>query len=444
MSQIYPPVSIRELIADKLTIPNYQRPYKWKVKHVLNLISDLDYERKKKYSEDSDYRYRIGSVILHKEDDVMNIVDGQQRLLTICLILSVIAPYEIEGCTLFKKKYTDKITLDNLSYNREHIEMHFNNYSADDKDAFATYLLDGCEVIIIKASNIAEAFQLFDSQNARGKSLEPADLLKAFHLRAMDDEHTKRMCVRRWEEAIDRKLLYPVLSRVIYRCRRWMRRDYEAYDFGNDVIDEFKGVNSDIFKLNETVLPYMRRLYVISQIESFSVDEPISNGKRFFDYVDHYVAMFEKLFPGVGDFKTNYDREKLKHDNDYQDLVRRHCFYTPKMYRVGDSRLRNVLYCLLMAYYDKFGDMGYAEFFRVVYQYVYQVRLELGQIRRESIRDYVLQGRVPGDKQLYANRKNPFEWIADSYEANPSELRTKLRQGVMFSLEDLNTNVRKG
>ena len=30
-----------------------------------------------------------------------------------------------------------------------------------------------------------------------------------------------------------------------------------------------------------------------------------------------------------------------------------------------------------MAYYDKFGESGYEDFFKIVYQYVFELRLEL-------------------------------------------------------------------
>ncbi len=442
MSEILPPQSIREILTKNLYIPNYQRPYKWKFKHVLNLITDVEHEIVKKTPENSDYRYRIGSVILHDESGIINVVDGQQRLLTIGLILSVIAPDSIRKFNLFKNEFNHKTTLDNLSYNLEHIKKYFNNYKEDAKVAFAGFLLDCCEMIVIMAGNIAEAFQLFDSQNARGKSLEPADLLKAYHLRSMDDEHEKRMCVKRWEESIDRKLLYPVLSKIIYRCRRWMMRDYDAYDFNNDVIDEFKGVDMNVFKQNAPVLPYMQRLYVTSQMNTFCINEPIANGKRFFDYIDHYVAIYEQLFPGIDDFKVNKNGEKLPDDNDYQNLVRLNCFYSPKMHRMGDSRLRNVLYCLLVAYYDKFGETFYEEFFSIIYQYVFQLRFDLSQIRRESIRDYVLKGLKVGDKTQHANRMNPFEWIAESYQAFPSELRSLLHQSNSFTVNELNSSVK--
>ena len=45
---------------------------------------------------------------------------------------------------------------------------------------------------------LSEAFQLFDSQNNRGKSLEPHDLLKAYHLRKQYSEDEK--IVEKWEQ----------------------------------------------------------------------------------------------------------------------------------------------------------------------------------------------------------------------------------------------------
>ena len=72
---------------------------------------------------------------------------------------------------------------------------------------------------------------------------------------------------------------------------------------------------------------------------------------------------------------------------------------------------------------------------------VYQLRLELKQISKESIRQYVLEGKDPQGKtgqQIH----NPFEWISDSYEANPMKLRTALRRGETVSVEKLNNKVR--
>jgi hypothetical protein len=44
-----------------------------------------------------------------------------------------------------------------------------------------------CSFVRIVTYIEQEAFQFFDSQNTRGKSLEPHDLLKSYHLREMTD-----------------------------------------------------------------------------------------------------------------------------------------------------------------------------------------------------------------------------------------------------------------
>ena len=183
----------------------------------------------------------------------------------------------------------------------------------------------------------------------------------------------------------------------------------------------------------------MERLYVTSQIGNYSIDEPIANGKRFFDYVDHYVSIYEKLFPGIKDYQVNRGEKRFSRDNEKQHLIRKNVYYSPKMYRPGDSRLRNALYCLLVAYYDKFGDAGYNDFFKIAYQYVFQLRLELSQISKPSIRLYLLATNVDG---RWDNDMNPFEWIAESYHPYPSELRTLLHLGAPFTVDQLNSNVR--
>ena len=60
---------------------------------------------------------------------------------------------------------------------------------ADEKDRneLREYIENRCELVVVITDDISEAFQFFDSQNARGKKLYPQDLLKAYHLREMND-----------------------------------------------------------------------------------------------------------------------------------------------------------------------------------------------------------------------------------------------------------------
>ena len=73
--------SVCNLMGRELSIPSYQRPYRWNTKNVRQLLDDI--LSNKNAGKD---RYRIGSVILHKNGDNYDIVDGQQRITTLLLL----------------------------------------------------------------------------------------------------------------------------------------------------------------------------------------------------------------------------------------------------------------------------------------------------------------------------------------------------------------------
>ncbi len=83
-------VTVDELLKQGLRIPNYQRPYSWDVSTALQLVDDIsealrDTERK-------DIPYVLGAIILHDDGEYLNVVDGQQRLLTLRMILAALDP----------------------------------------------------------------------------------------------------------------------------------------------------------------------------------------------------------------------------------------------------------------------------------------------------------------------------------------------------------------
>ena len=56
--------SIDKLLKANLVIPNYQRPYKWMDKNIVELLLDIQksMEESRKYAN---FKYRIGTVILY-------------------------------------------------------------------------------------------------------------------------------------------------------------------------------------------------------------------------------------------------------------------------------------------------------------------------------------------------------------------------------------------
>ena len=275
---------VGELLKEgNLRIPSYQRPYKWNRKHIRNLFYDLRDAMGKK-------EYQIGSVILH-ENDGYDIVDGQQRLISISLFLHLLDRLEnYKGAKqLLSAAVFGELSCYHASENYNEWENLTQLVGENEAKDICNFLLENCSVSVITMpkKRLSEAFQLFDSQNNRGKSLEPHDLLKAYHLRKQDSEDEK--IVEKWEQFVEDKdlSLKELFDKHLFRMRRWSRGEtgltnkrYGSYlRFTEDFIDDFKGVD-----LNQN-FPYLE-LYRHIENLPMSITMSIIDGSKFFEYIE--------------------------------------------------------------------------------------------------------------------------------------------------------------
>lgn len=385
------PQTLAHLLGKSLTIPEYQRPYKWQPKHVNQLIDDIFHHLTKPC-------YRLGTVVLHQnkdskaeqENSALNIVDGQQRLLTLTLLCTILdAEQKRISSTLLEHKFESSVSIENLKNNAQIISERVASLPDTEKQELLDFVLNKCELIQVTLDDLSEAFQFFDSQNARGKALAPHDLLKAYHLREMMDstEETERLHhVSLWEQGVnpddDSANLHTIMGEFLFRMRRWIDGDY-GIQFSRHNIDVFKGIN-----LESTQYAYVDSMLALDYaIETFNadparkwdkqtkaypfqVDQVMLNGKRFFEYIQHYMAIHSTLF--VGD------------DARLSSFVDKHAKYKGSS-RKGDSYVRNLFLCALMYYYDKFGDVELEKAAQICYRWSYFLRLELQRIGMESV-----------------------------------------------------------
>ena len=267
-----------------LRIPSYQRPYKWNRKHIRNLFYDLRDAMGKK-------EYQIGSVILHENEGHLDIVDGQQRLISISLFLHLLDSLEnYKGAKqLLSAAVFGELSCYHASENYNEWENLTQLVGENQAKDICNFLLGNCSVSVITMpqERLSEAFQLFDSQNNRGKSLEPHDLLKAYHLRKQDSEDEK--IVEKWEQFVEDKdlSLKELFDKHLFRMRRWSRGEtgltnkrYGSYlRFTEDFIDDFKGVD-----LNQN-FPYLELYRHIEKLP-MSITMPIIDGSKFFEYIE--------------------------------------------------------------------------------------------------------------------------------------------------------------
>ena len=140
--------SINELLSMNLIIPDYQRPYKWDIQNIddlfldiTNAISDADRYR-------NEFKYRIGTIILHiNKDDIYDVVDGQQRIISLVLLKQCIEPDF--KCSILEKDFTNKTTQYNIHRNYSFIREWFSLKSNDVKNDFIRAFDNILEVVVV-------------------------------------------------------------------------------------------------------------------------------------------------------------------------------------------------------------------------------------------------------------------------------------------------------
>lgn len=227
-------------------VPQYQRPYVWQEDNIQELIDDIYYAFENKPNSE----YFLGALVLKrtKEEEFREyeILDGQQRLTTLCMMIAVLRD--------LMKKHKYKWTLsemiyqeDNellkvparsrLKYNtRDKVKDFIRNFiipmgstkkkeisefqenpnisvsnmakaintmhdifsKKDDLEAFAVFLLNNVLFIYVSTDNTEDAFRLFTILNDRGMPLSNADILKSINIGEVPEDELDEYS-KNWE-----------------------------------------------------------------------------------------------------------------------------------------------------------------------------------------------------------------------------------------------------
>ena len=419
----------------KLKIPEYQRPYKWTAKNANQLLDDIE-----DAMNSNKEVYRVGTLILHHDqEDNYNIVDGQQRTITFALLLNCLIDRNKESIAFLKQHISDNyFNLHNVINNYRALGRRIDKLMIDerDKDSLTEYISEHCELIVVITEDLSEAFQFFDSQNARGKTLYPHDLLKAFHLREMsgvDVTETERV-VKMWED-LDQKALAVLFNEYLYRLKEWVKGN-RSYELTEHNIELFKGVTAkdthpfaQYYKgafayadeVNRSHVPFVTGLQNLSP---FQINAPIIAGKPFFEYAKHY-------FDILADIQNNdkYEGYFINDNPIVKTLDLRH-------YKngVGNRITRLMFDTAILLYVDRFcpaipskTDIDYLEQF-VVFAFVwaYSMRAQYRNVGWLVAQNYIMG---TSKKDGIVNGFNIYKVIAES--DSPSVLLSKMADMIV-------------
>jgi len=210
----------------KFFIPSYQRGYRWTEQQVKDLLNDiLEFSQKKK--QESEYYCLQPLVVKRKDKDVLSsikaatsieevetllkgsweVIDGQQRLTTLFIILSVLGEtsvyfleYETRiGSEKFLEKIDENKKDDNIDYyhicqSKQTVASWLDN-DVIDKEGFKETLLNKVKFIWYESVD-EDPIKVFTRLNIGKISLTNAELIKALFLNRSnfgekDSEHLK-------------------------------------------------------------------------------------------------------------------------------------------------------------------------------------------------------------------------------------------------------------
>ena len=228
------PYYIKELLENhKYVIPIYQRKFAWGVEEISQFITDIS-----DYANENEQAYYIGTLIVDKKDNgLLEIIDGQQRLTTLYILLSLIKnEYSTEEeCKEYfssigelklnltfdsRPKSTNTLKslydsgIDNIDENmdnniiagyeickRKLAEVLREKFKGKETEFFE-YLFKKVKILqvpVLKDTNLNHYFEIM---NSRGEQLEMHEILKANCLSKLN-ENDRKIFNLIWEACSD-------------------------------------------------------------------------------------------------------------------------------------------------------------------------------------------------------------------------------------------------
>lgn len=327
------------IFAQNLVIPDYQRNYCWGEKELKSLWSTLS-----EMTEGKDYH--LGIIILHKSSNgEYFVIDGQQRLVTLTLICKLLG-------------YSGSLPLLNQTFhsmdskNQIGRNLYFiNKLIKESRDSkLASKLLNNLRlsVLILKEGKLELAYTFFSNVNSKGVTLSDLDLLKAHHLRFLENEVQTEWIAEKWNKTLlnEYNELNETLSTHLLRLRKWIRKHSINTQTEHPTLEEYSAAPEieAIRSANLKIEPYSK----------------ISGGEYFFSYTSKYLEIYKEFLATT---EISNLLGSLNGETHY--------------------RYTSIIVSLTFAYYLKFGKAFLAEAMFAIIGNISQHRYKKAAIKKE-------------------------------------------------------------
>lgn len=168
-------------------IPIYQRNYAWEREEIYALIKDVHDSLEKPV-------YYIGTLVTYKRDEnIFEVIDGQQRLTTIYIILKALGIETIANHLTYSARKVSATTIEKMPEFGDEYDLGIRkgfDYAQDalkeivgdkkdDKEKFKKYFLNNVHIIHYRVPKDVDLNHYFEVMNSRGEQLEKHEIVKA-------------------------------------------------------------------------------------------------------------------------------------------------------------------------------------------------------------------------------------------------------------------------
>lgn len=270
-------------------IPIYQRNYAWEREEIYALIKDV-YDSLKKPV------YYIGTLVTYRcEDNVFEVIDGQQRLTTIYIILKALGIETISNTLTYSARKVSAATIEKMPnfgdekdpgiyHGFEYAKDSLSSIVGDEKadiDAFKDYFLNNVHIIHYRVPKDVDLNHYFEVMNSRGEQLEKHEIVKSkLCEQLIGDDVAMEKFSRIWEACSDMNFYIqqklPGMTSVFGRTMESF--DIESFE---DFPTSSAGASLGIRTISELLNAPVRKLENMDEADQNDSFQPIIDFPNF-------------------------------------------------------------------------------------------------------------------------------------------------------------------
>lgn len=335
-------------------IPKYQRPYSWTTEEAGALLQDLlDFIQSQDCPLKEMNEYFLGSIVLIKapESPKAEVVDGQQRLTTLTILLSVLRQFasqklqngleeficeegnpnilgsedryrltlrdkdneffrdfvqksegleDLKGLDVEQLKEESK---KNIVLNARHFSDQLAKLAQDEIDDLTRFVINKCFLVLVWTPDFQSAFRIFSVLNDRGMDLSVPDILKTEVLEKLPGDKMD-VYAKKWEDQED-SMGRDAFKELLAHIRTIHVREKPKKTVLEEIRAFVKPAADPTSFIDDQVLPYAEAFRIIRSC-SYRATENAHGVNQLLGWLNR-IDNFDWVPPAIVKFATSQD-----------------------------------------------------------------------------------------------------------------------------------------